>query len=67
MAAIKAGQRDQNEEEQQFETLSITEEPRSTSFLSTENYRSAHRAPHNISILDERKSYRDLRKLLDNN
>jgi len=53
---------DRNEEEQQPETLPMTEEPWPTSLLSPENNRSAY----NI-IVDEKKSYRELRKLLNNN
>jgi len=48
--------------EQQSETLPTIKEPRPIYLSSPENHRS-----HNISIVDERKNYRELRKLLDSN
>jgi len=56
---IKTRQGDQNEEEQQPETFPSTEEPKLTFLSSPENHRS-----DNISIMNERKSYREL---LDSN
>jgi len=48
--------------EQQSEILPTIKELRPTYLSSPENHRS-----YNISIVDERKNYRELRKLLDSN
>jgi len=59
--SIKTGK--ENEEDLQPETLPTTKEPRSTSFLSPKHHHSAY----NISTVDEKKSYRELRKFLNSN
>jgi len=41
----------------------MTKEPWPTSFSSPEN----HRSTYNISTVDEKKSYRELRKFLTSN
>jgi hypothetical protein len=51
-------------EQQQTETFPMTGEP-CKSPSTCEDYRSAHKMPHNISIVDEMKSYNKLRKSLD--
>jgi hypothetical protein len=61
---IKARQRNQHEEQQQFEILPMTEEPQPKSPSTSEDHHPVHKVLNNINIVNKVKSYNELHKPL---